>query len=302
MHCTRLNLAAIVAAIHIPRALGLNLGGLVLGDELAEGGSQFIRFNGTVESSFTFSTATPPCGDLSTPGTSRLEPLANSTLYVGANPSWDPNPWFFWLHGPVDVDITFRSAAYTCYKNGTRCSSYESWPWYYVREQILNISATSTQRLRGPEPGGAAGKIGNDALFYSAVADQSTFTGNGSSFILPGFSLLVPESVDASGKRLGCSFFQAVTWYVDPTRPPRGPVLRFAMPSAISQLTRLTGTPRPPSATASTSPTPPCPSRCLPRSPAADSMCGTRACASTAPAPTLLVATTTPTTTATTRL
>ena len=62
---------------------------------ILDGGTQFIYYQGTIEGVFTHNNPNlSSCGD---GGTYYFANLTNSSLRIGANPSWDNNPLFFEL-------------------------------------------------------------------------------------------------------------------------------------------------------------------------------------------------------------
>lgn len=173
-----------------PRLLGflvlVLVSGLVAASSPSElfGGSQYIFYNGTLGGSLT--TTNTSCGDN---GTYYFADIADTSIDIGINPAWDPNPFYFYLKhsahgtsaGPDGYDsidnFHFASAWYLCYtRPGRRCGLFDRNPYYYVTATMLDlyrttISATDSQSgpgywIRGGQPTWVSnGTTTNDLLF-----------------------------------------------------------------------------------------------------------------------------------------
>jgi hypothetical protein len=155
---------------------------------LSSQGSQFIRFSGTITGASSWTSNAVPPGD-SEPscvasGTTTQGPFKRTSLYVGINPPWDPNPFFFELyHYASDCDenfcstadtifnLDFRSAAYECIERSTgQPCGFISYNYYYLPDVYINLkSKTTVQRL---EIGGETG--------YTIQGGPDTWVGNDS--------------------------------------------------------------------------------------------------------------------------
>lgn len=144
--------------------------------------SQFINFTGTVSASTSWSSDFQnqkiPCTDRTTAAYSK------SYLYVGLNPPWDPNPFYFELYhfasdssgGIVsftddDVyNLDFTTAGLACMglSSGKPCASFQ-YGYYY--QQIQNIDLTKA-KISQTDVNGQSG--------YSVTGDVGTWVGNGS--------------------------------------------------------------------------------------------------------------------------
>ena len=94
-------------------------------------GSQYIKFSGEVTGTVSWATDTAPAGRTGCAPDGQPHNMGHYTrshLYVGVNPPWDPNPFFFELyHFASDCEasfcftrdsiynLDFASAAYQCY-------------------------------------------------------------------------------------------------------------------------------------------------------------------------------------------
>ncbi|EPE28836.1 hypothetical protein GLAREA_09957 [Glarea lozoyensis ATCC 20868] len=90
-------------------------------------GAQYILYSGNISASVSYSSqfSSSSCASLTTPS------YSNAHLYIGKNPPWDPNPFFFELyHSASDgriftndqiFNLDFSSSAYECFKDGKPC-------------------------------------------------------------------------------------------------------------------------------------------------------------------------------------
>ncbi|KAH7122767.1 hypothetical protein B0J11DRAFT_569511 [Dendryphion nanum] len=138
------------------------------------GASQFMRFDGTV-SGFTTYPPGPNCV------TDNMGPYNKSYLYVGVNPSWDPNPFFFELYhlatetvsnigGWTNNDIynlDFASSAYSCWNSDGNPCRYLDSSYHYVPEILLDLKKSTVKKT----------KVG-DADGYSVVGDEKSYIRN----------------------------------------------------------------------------------------------------------------------------
>jgi hypothetical protein len=161
-------------------------------------GSQYILYSGTIGSS----TIWAP--DVIPPGTSgdcfnwTSPSYARTSLYVGVNPPWDPNPFFFELyHFASDCDssfcfttdgiynLDFNSAAYQCYSGNDPCSFVE---YYYHYEPKIYLDLKSKSKIQRLDIAGQTGYkvdggpdswVGNDNL-------NGVYTGASCYWVTPG--------------------------------------------------------------------------------------------------------------------
>lgn len=181
-------------------------------DPLGEAGTQFIRYNVTITGTYTHpGTNLTQCGNN---GTYDLNIGDNMPLYIGANPPWDPNPFFFWFGR-----INFKSAAFLCHQNGEPCGSITHWPWYYVHAQLLDLSRATVRVVQN-----STGSI------YRVTGDQGTFVSNGTEldpalfFTAPGFPV---NQTRGTGMRdpAGCVLTESVNWWVSHQTSRKGPAV-----------------------------------------------------------------------------
>ncbi|KAF2012517.1 hypothetical protein BU24DRAFT_494510 [Aaosphaeria arxii CBS 175.79] len=139
---------------------------------IEENGSQYLGFNGTISAKTTY----PSSGSCD----ETFGPFAKSYFYVGLNPPWDSNPFFFELYhlasegsgGPVtftkdDVyNLDFGSSGYVCYSEGKPCGYFET-VWYYQSEILLDLTKAAVKKT----------KVGNEDG-YEISGDQKTYLKN----------------------------------------------------------------------------------------------------------------------------
>ncbi|KAF7121818.1 hypothetical protein CNMCM5793_009371 [Aspergillus hiratsukae] len=146
-----------------------------------DGGTQFIAYNGTIAGQFKHPASAPPdCP------TYYFDSLRNSFIFVGVNPPWDTNPFYFGIqHDGEEVDddsyrckvnsctadpiysLVFDSAASLCFSSlGYQCSDF-TLGYHQAPQKYLNLNKATTVQYDW----GDAGKG------YSVAGDQSTFRG-----------------------------------------------------------------------------------------------------------------------------
>ncbi len=148
-------------------------------------GSQYIRFSGTVSAKVTWEKDIVPTGvdyascyhDYSS------GPHPRSHLYVGVNPPWDTNPFFFELHHLVSDDcdsyfcntrdtimnLYFGSASYECF-NGNKLCSWLVRGDRYVPKVYLDLKPGKGAQMTPTQVGGQAG--------YSVKGGPDTWVGD----------------------------------------------------------------------------------------------------------------------------
>jgi len=149
-------------------------------------GSQYILYSGSISGSTSWTSTAVPEGDntCSASGTDSVGPYAATDLYVGVNPPWDPNPFFFELwHLASDCDssfcwtkdkiynLDFASAAYECIskETGQPCE-FITLGYYYQQEIYLDLKSKST--IQRQQIGGETG--------YTVSGESSSWVGNDS--------------------------------------------------------------------------------------------------------------------------
>jgi len=197
----------------------------------SEANAAFIRYNGTVSGRYTFpSSLSSGCPDWIIP------PELGSTLYVGAYPIWDKNPFFFDLwhlaSGECDVvdcpfdyvntsdvktkrqfitftedslyNLQFVTAAYECMKDNKPCSDQDSFfiepPFEYWPIELADLTKASVERV---DVDGEKG--------YHVQGDEKTWVGNGT--ITPHFDISPPDSA-TRGSECYDNNPGHFTWYV----------------------------------------------------------------------------------------
>ena len=129
-----------------------------------EAGSQYLAFNGTISATVSYPTET----DSKSCPQQVLGPYVQSYLYVGVNPPWDSNPFFFELYhlaskpDPGFITFTddsiynldFTTAAYACWADdGTPCGLIEL-DYHFVAEELLNLNMSKVEKVKvGQEDG-----------------------------------------------------------------------------------------------------------------------------------------------------
>lgn len=140
--------------------------------------SQYIHYEGAVSASTNWDSSVKQptyCQDVT------LGPYNNSRLYVGVNPPWDKNPFFFDLYhhssegGSVVFSFTkdrvynleFTSAALSCFSGNDRCAAFAS-NYYFLPDTALDLTKAKIQtRIIESEPG------------YTVSGDSSAWISNG---------------------------------------------------------------------------------------------------------------------------
>lgn len=136
-------------------------------------GSQYIRFSGIVNAKVTWEKDIVPAGVDHTTQACFEEyssgPHPRSHLYVGVNPPWDKNPFFFELHhlvsddcdslfcntGDTIMNLYFASASYECFTSGDKlCALYSR--GQYKPKAYLDLSPGRTQ-IQQTQVGGLPG-------------------------------------------------------------------------------------------------------------------------------------------------
>lgn len=167
-------------------------------------GSQYIIFSGSISGSTSWTSTAVPEGDntCSASGTNSVGPYAATDLYVGVNPPWDPNPFFFELwHYASDCDssfcwtedkiynLDFASAAYECIDKGTgQPCELITFNYYYRQDVCLDLKSQSTiqrQQIGGETgytvSGGPSSWVGNDSangVYVSSECNWLTSSGD----------------------------------------------------------------------------------------------------------------------------
>ena len=137
-------------------------------------GSQYIRFSGIVQAKVTWEKDIVPAGVDHTTRTCSEEfssgPHPRSHLYVGVNPPWDTNPFFFELHHLVSDDcdtffcntndsimnLYFASAAYECFTSGDElCVLYSR--GQYKPKVYLDLNNPGRTQIQQTQVGGLPG-------------------------------------------------------------------------------------------------------------------------------------------------
>jgi hypothetical protein len=147
-------------------------------DSEDENGSQFLIFNGSVSASVTYPSDIQDVCEART-----LGPYLKSYLYVGLNPSWDTNPFFFELfHRASDstgtllggltedlvYNLDFASSAYACWRNsGKPCSWYET-QWHYQPEILLDLTKANVKTVT----------TGSGEEGYEITGDETSYIKN----------------------------------------------------------------------------------------------------------------------------
>jgi len=146
---------------------------------IAESGTQFIFYNGTINGSLEYNAKNDSaCGK---PLFDSFSNLRNSSMKIGINGPWDANPFFFelTLDGPDGVpsrlsDLSFATTYFICYDEGERCGFIELWPWYYVPAQMLDLNSASVSVVKEASIG-----ENESGPFYSVLGDENTWVSNG---------------------------------------------------------------------------------------------------------------------------
>ncbi|KAF2730393.1 hypothetical protein EJ04DRAFT_47361 [Polyplosphaeria fusca] len=137
-------------------------------------GSQYLAFNGTISTSVTYPNTN---GVVNCAGTASYGPYNSSYLYVGANPPWDPNPFFFELYHLSSEDagligftddrvynLDFSSSTYGCWDDdGTPCGLL-AFDYHWVPEILLNLSLATIKQVKIGEENGY--EISGDETSY----------------------------------------------------------------------------------------------------------------------------------------
>jgi hypothetical protein len=154
------------------------------------GGSQYIRYDGTIsakrwDSQLCCENLDPHLVSMSANcnGTGAHNgPSVNTQLYIGVNPPWDSNPFFFelWhlesetsyvLFSEDDIlNLDFGSAAWAC---GISCGTFEG---------VSNFSGEQKLDLKNA-------KIQRDGGFYTVSGDSKTWVGKDNAEFIPGVTI-----------------------------------------------------------------------------------------------------------------
>ncbi|KAF8060246.1 hypothetical protein FPV67DRAFT_1453361 [Lyophyllum atratum] len=136
-------------------------------------GTQYIFYNGTISGRFVHPPGQSSCPDY------HLGPHALTSLFVGVNPPWDANPFFFDLYHISSTEsilytydsiynLEFTTAAYVCRKYGQPCGDVEFMPFYFLPVEMVNLKDAKVERVTvGAETG------------YRVRGDEKTWVGNG---------------------------------------------------------------------------------------------------------------------------
>ncbi|OCK89737.1 uncharacterized protein K441DRAFT_680971 [Cenococcum geophilum 1.58] len=123
-----------------------------------------------------------------------LGPFAQSYLYVGVNPPWDSNPFFFEPYHLTSglnsgfftfandsiYNLDFTAAAYACWADdGTPCGLIK-FDYHFVGEELLNLNMSKIEKVKvGQEDGYNSSHFtwSDSTLFtYSVTFSNSTAT------------------------------------------------------------------------------------------------------------------------------
>jgi len=132
-------------------------------------GTQYIFFNGIITGTANYPS---PCSPLS----ASYGPYPLAYLYVGVNPPWDSNPFYFELYHLASegdgyivftqdfvYNLDFASAIYACYSStGSECEFLTFNPQFRVEEKLDLTKATVS-----------AGQVGGEAGYTVAGNSQS---------------------------------------------------------------------------------------------------------------------------------
>ncbi|KAF2679576.1 hypothetical protein K458DRAFT_460738 [Lentithecium fluviatile CBS 122367] len=136
-------------------------------------GVQYLGFNGTVSGSVTYANPTDTCESKT------IEPLVNAYIYVGVNPEWDTNPFYFEIyHLTSDYEVSrfvtftdddifnleFASSAYACWgRSSEPCGALQYNP-VWEPEIMLDLKKASLKRV--DLEGGQGYEITGDEATY----------------------------------------------------------------------------------------------------------------------------------------
>jgi hypothetical protein len=141
-------------------------------------GAQYILYSGNISASVSYSSqfSSSSCASLTTPS------YSNTHLYIGKNPPWDPNPFFFELyHSASDgriftsdqiFNLDFSSSAYECFKDGKPCG-FVAVDFDLKLQQYLDL--TKAQVAKTTVNGEAGFSVNGDPTSWVT----SNATGNG---------------------------------------------------------------------------------------------------------------------------
>ena len=151
-----------------------------------EAGSQYLAFNGTISATVSYPTET----DNKYCSQQALGPFAQSYIYVGVNPPWDSNPFFFELYhltsGPNSgffaltndsiYNLDFTTAAYACWgDDGTPCGLIEL-DYHFVGEELLNLNKSKVEKVKvGQEDG--YNVSGDQTSWVNSTTERSATNG-----------------------------------------------------------------------------------------------------------------------------
>ena len=151
-----------------------------------EAGSQYLAFNGTISATVSYPTET----DNKYCSQQALGPFAQSYIYVGVNPPWDSNPFFFELYhlasglnsGIITLtddsiyNLDFTTAAYACWADdGTPCGSIE-FDYHFVGEELLNLNKSKVEKVKvGQEDG--YNVSGDQTSWVNSTTERSATNG-----------------------------------------------------------------------------------------------------------------------------
>jgi len=149
-----------------------------------EAGAQYLAFDGTISATVSYPTETNNkyCSQQA------LGPFVQSYLYVGVNPPWDSNPFFFELyHLNSDLNsglftndsiynLDFTTAAYACWADdGTHCGFIE-YDYHFVAEELLNLNMSKVEKVKvGQEDG--YNVSGDQTSWVNSTTERSATNG-----------------------------------------------------------------------------------------------------------------------------
>jgi hypothetical protein len=192
---------------------------------ISEAGTLFIYYDGVI-SGYSLPSA-EACPDAKPYYFSNQ---TESSMFLGVNAPWDPNPFFFSLehygrdyqtskgrrdtcinavggcsNDPI-LNLDFESTYQVCHsrKDDTPCGQFER-SWYYVTAQMYNLGAASiTEATDDP--------FFSDDAYHVVTGDYHSWVSNGT--IQSGVDVRLPRNYSASEEKLGhCGNVFRMDWY-----------------------------------------------------------------------------------------
>jgi hypothetical protein len=169
-------------------------------------------FSGNITGTVTYP-STPSCEEKA------LGSYDRTYLYVGVNPPWDTNPFFFELyHLASDEDgifgftndlifnLDFSSAAWECYKGGEPCGPFFTEDPYFVPVVYLDMSGNNNgSKIERVEVGDEDG--------YTVTGGPGTWVGNDTGNGVDVEAECFAANVDVN--------WNPFVWYLFPLSPPQ---------------------------------------------------------------------------------